>query len=389
MAKIELRYGINPQQVPSSLTLPDPSPLEILNGKPGYINILDALGAWQLAAAMKAATGKPAAASFKHTSPAGAAIAGRLTDVYSASQFLAPSELSAVATAYVRARGGDRMCSFGDAVAVSDRVDITLARFLKAEVSDMIIAPGFDPDALALLKEKKKGGYLIMLIDPDYRPEGVESREVFGFSLEQKRDDAPITAGLFDRRMTKKKEIPSSVVENLIVATIGLRYTQSNSVIVAYDGQLIGVGAGQQSRIHCTRLACNKAEKWMLQQHPSVLGLKMRDGLSRPEKANIVDRYLIWERLSEKEKEALLRDLTGEPAPLSFEERNSFFKKFEGLCLSSDGFFPFRDNIDRLAQSNIRFVAHPGGSVREEEVRRAADEYGIVMAETGMRLFTH
>jgi AICAR transformylase/IMP cyclohydrolase PurH len=389
MARIELRYGANPHQVPSVLTVPDPSPIEILNGRPGYINILDALGAWQLASDLKAATGKPAAASFKHTSPAGAAVAGRLTGTYAASQFIADPGLSPLATAYVRARGGDRMCSFGDAAAVSDRVDVTLARFLAAEVSDLIIAPAFDAEALALLKEKKKGGYLVIRVNPDYRPAGNDVREIFGFRLEQKRDDVPVTAGLFDRRVTKRKEIAPRVLENLIIATLGLRYTQSNSVIAAYDGQLIGVGAGQQSRIHCTRLACDKADKWMLQQHPRVLALRMRDGLTRPEKANIVDRFLLWESLSEKERETLRRDLSEEPVPLTGRERRDFIASFEGLCLSSDGFFPFRDNIDRIAQSNIRVVAQPGGSVRGDEVRAAADEYGMVMAETGLRLFTH
>jgi len=385
----ELRYGCNPHQAPARLIVPDQAHFRVLNGKPSYINILDALGAWQLARELKAATGKPGAASFKHTSPAGAAVAGFLSDAYRASQFLSDVDLSPVTTAYVRARGGDRMCSFGDVAAVSEVVDPSLARVLGREVSDLIIAPGYDPAALEMLKVKKQGGYLIFQIDPAYDPPEIETREVFGFGLEQKRNTARISQALFQKAVTSDKAIPPEVMETLIVATIALKYTQSNSVCVAYDGQVIGMGAGQQSRVHCTRLACDKADKWLLQQHPKTLGLKFREGLKKPEKANIVDQFLLWEELSEPERKQMLCGLLQEPSPITTWERTAWITRFESICLSSDAYIPFRDNIDRANRSNVRYVAQTGGSLRDDDVTEAANEYGIVMVHTGVRLFVH
>ncbi len=387
--KIEMKYGCNPHQKPASLNLPEPSPLEIINGKPGYINMLDAIGAWQLAIELKRATGLPGAASFKHTSPAGAAISRPLSDVYRASQFLGNKDYSPVALAYIRARGGDRLCSFGDALAVSDIVDVSLAKVLKMEVSDLIIAPGYEPEALEILKAKKQGGYLILKMDPDYQPPAMEKRQLFGFELEQKRNDVLITKEHFKNIVGAKKEMPAHIVETLIVATIALKYTQSNSVCLAYDGQVIGMGAGQQSRVHCTRLACSKADKWFLQQHPKTLAIKYREGLTRAEFANVVDQYLLWDELSAAERKAMLKGVVGKPATITKKEKADWIKSFDGICLSSDAFIPFRDNIDRASRSNVQYVAHPGESLRDDQVTKAADEYGMVMAHTGLRCFLH
>ncbi len=386
---LSLKYGLNPHQHPAKLTLPSSLPLRVLNGTPGFVNIIDALGAWQLARELKEATGLAGAASFKHASPAGAAIAGDLSDTYLASQFLAGKALSPVAAAYVRARGGDRMCSFGDAVAVSEVVDRTLANLLRREVSDLIIAPGYEPEALDVLSAKKGGGYLILEIDPDYEPAEVEQRTLFGIQLEQPRNDAAITRDTFSNIVSSNRDIPDSVLDTLVVATIALKYTQSNSVCVAYDGQVIGMGAGQQSRIHCTRLACDKADKWFLQQHPRTLGLPFSEGLKRTEKTNIVDQYLLWEQLSDTEEARMLGDLEERPVPISMEERREHLSRFDGICLSSDAYIPFRDNIDRTDRSNVKFVAQTGGSTADMGVTRAADEYGMVMAHTGLRLFLH
>ncbi|NOY57775.1 MAG: phosphoribosylaminoimidazolecarboxamide formyltransferase [Calditrichaeota bacterium] len=387
--KIDLKYGCNPHQIPASLTLPDPSPLIVLNGKPGYINILDALGAWQLARELKTVTGVPGAASFKHTSPAGAAIAGALSEDFRKSQFLPEEELSPVATAYVKARGGDRMSSFGDVVGVSEIVDVSLARVLKREVSDLIIAPGFETDALEILKRKKNGNYIILQVDPDYHPPEIETREIFGFRLQQRRNDLQISKDHFRNIVTNNKLLPADILETLLVATIALKYTQSNSVCVAFDGQVIGMGAGQQSRIHCTRLACDKADKWFLQQHPKILSLNFADGLKRPDKANVVDQYILWDQLSSPEQNALLLKLKKKPELLSNEERLNWIRKFEGVCLSSDAYIPFRDNIDRANRSNVKYIAQAGSSLRDEEVTQAANEYDIVMVHTGLRCFLH
>lgn len=387
--EIKLKYGCNPQQTPAQMTVPDNSGFRVLNGTPSYINILDALGAWQLARELKIATGKPGAASFKHTSPAGAAVAGTLSDTYLASQFLTAGDVSPVASAYIRARGGDRMCSFGDVAAVSDIVDVSLANILKSEVSDLIIAPGFEPAALEILTAKKKGAYLILQIDPDYEPPELESREVFGFGLQQKRNTARISEAQFQDIVTANKTVPPDVIETLIVATIALKYTQSNSVCLAYQGQVIGMGAGQQSRVHCTRLACDKADKWLLQQHPKTLSLPFREELKKPDKANIVDQYLLWDQLSEPEREQMLSGLVQPPTPISAQERAEWVKQFPGICLSSDAYIPFRDNIDRAGRSNVQFVAHAGSSLRDEEVTLAAEQYGMAMFHTGVRLFLH
>lgn len=381
MSRINLKYGVNPHQANAVVTNAH-EPLEVLNGNPGYINLLDALTAWQLVLEMRASTGKAAAASFKHVSPAGAAVDRPLDNDFLASQFLPERDYSPVARAYARARGGDRMCSFGDAVAVSDTVDESLARLLKAEVSDLIIAPGYEPAALDILKAKKGGAYLILKMDPDYRAPAVEKRELFGFTFEQDRNNAEIHAGLFE-------DVIDDIKETLVVATLALKYAQSNSVCVGYQGQVIGLGAGQQSRIHCTRLACDKAEKWLLQQHPDVLALPFREGLSKPERANVVDQFLLYDELSQAEREDLASQLCDDPAPISRGDREQWLGRFDGLCLSSDAYIPFRDNIDRAAKSNISVIAHPGGSVRDENVRAAADQYDITLLETGIRCFLH
>lgn len=389
MTDIELKYGCNPHQVPAGVKVPEESGFQVLSGRPGYINFLDALGAWQLVRELKAATGKPGAASFKHVSPAGAAVSGELSETYRASQFLGDADLSPVATAYARARGGDRMCSFGDAAAVSDVVDLSLAKMLFAEVSDLIIAPGFEPDALELLKTKRDGAYMVLQIDPDYEPGDTETREVFGFEMRQKRNTAQVTEELFTKASDAGTPLPDEVLETLIVATVALKYTQSNSVCIAYNGQVIGMGAGQQSRVHCTRLACDKADKWLLQQHPKTLALKVKDGLAKPELANVVDYYLLWDQLSDVEKQKLRAGLLGDPQPLTAQERADWVRHFDGICLSSDAFLPFADNLDRAARTNVQFVAQAGGSMRDDEVTAAAEQYGMTMVHTGLRLFLH
>ena len=386
---ITLKYGLNPHQHPARLVLPDPSPLKVLNGQPGYINLLDALGAFQLARELKAATGIPGAASFKHTSPAGAAIAKPLTETYLTSQFLNKKDLSPVATAYLRARGGDRMSSFGDVAAVSDIVDVSLANVLRRETSDLLIAPGYEPKALEMLKAKKQGGYLILQIDPDYEPPPVERRILYGFQMEQPRNDAAITQDLFTHIVSADKKLPEDARDTLIVASIALKYTQSNSICVAYDGQVTGMGAGQQSRIHCTRLACDKADKWFLQQHPKTLDLAFKKTLKRLEKTNIVDQYILWDQLSEPEEAQMMSGLDKTPARITQGDRLAWLAQFDGICLSSDAYIPFRDNIDRAQRSNVQYIAQTGGSARDGDVTKAGDEYGIVMVHTGLRLFVH
>jgi AICAR transformylase/IMP cyclohydrolase PurH len=385
---ISLKYGCNPHQTPAGVTVPEESGFQVLSGRPGYINFLDALGAWQLVRELKAATGKPAAASFKHVSPAGAAVAGELSAAYRASQFLGDEDYSPVATAYARARGGDRMCSFGDVAAVSDVVDLSLARLLFDEVSDLIIAPGYEPEALELLKTKRDGAYMVLRIEPAYEPAEVETREVFGFTMSQKRNTRAVTRDLLTSP-AGGGALPEDVVETLLVATVALKYTQSNSVCIACDGQVIGMGAGQQSRVHCTRLACGKADKWLLQQHPKTLALPIRDDLPKPEKANLVDYYLLWDELSDVEKRKLREGLTADPDPLTREERADWVERFDGICLSSDAFIPFPDNLDRAAKTNVRYVAQTGGSARDDVVTEAAAEYGMTMVHTGLRLFLH
>lgn len=385
-ATIDLKYGLNPHQGRARLvSRTGDLPLTVLNGTPGYINILDALTGWQLVKELASVTGKPAVTSFKHVSPAGAAVSGHVSEAFARSQFLCRPPTSVVASAYVRARGGDRMSSFGDAVAVSDRVNLELAELLKADVSDLIIAPAYDPAALELLRTKKRGDYVVLRIDPGFEPDPVESRDVFGLALEQERNSTRITPDLF----AAGARVPPSAVESLVVATTALKYTQSNAVCVAYEGQVIGMGAGQQSRIHCTRIACAKAEKWMLQTHPRVLDLRWPDGLSRAERTNAVDRYLLWEELSDAERRQLAEVLGHEPEPLSVDERKAWLRTFEGLVMSSDALIPFDDNIHRAAMTGVRYVAHTGGSIRDRSVRQAAAEQGIELIETGLRWFLH
>jgi AICAR transformylase/IMP cyclohydrolase PurH len=388
---IALKYGCNPHQKPAGVTVPAEAGFEVLSGRPGYINFLDALGAWQLVRELKAATGKPGAASFKHVSPAGAAVAGPLSETYRASQFLGDADYSPVATAYARARGGDRMCSFGDVAAVSDVVDMSLARLLFDEVSDLIIAPGYEPDALALLKTKRDGAYMVLRIDPAYEAGDTETREVFGFTMAQKRNTTLVTKELFSRAGAgdPAAALPADVLETLVVATIALKYTQSNSVCIACDGQVIGMGAGQQSRVHCTRLACGKADKWLLQQHPKTMALKIKDDLPKPEKANIVDSFLLWDELSDIEKGKLRAGLDADPDPITREERATWIAGIDGICLSSDAFIPFPDNLDRAARTNVQYVAQTGGSARDDVVTKAALAYGMTMLHTGLRLFLH
>ena len=388
--EIALRYGCNPHQTPARLLVArDSPPLQVLNGRPGYINVLDALGAWQLVRELRRVTGLPSAASFKHTSPAGAAVGRPLTETFRQAYLLPDLELSPVATAYARARGGDRVSSYGDAVAVSDPVDLPLAQLLQREVSDLIIAPDYAPEALEILKAKKNDTYLILQIDPAHEPPEVESREIFGVTLQQRRNTAAITQETFHNVVTSNKHVPDDVLETLIVATIALKYTQSNSVCVAYDGQVIGMGAGQQSRIHCTRLACDKADKWLLQQHPRVLAAKFQRRVKRVDKLNLIDQYLMWDQLSKTEETAMLEGFATPPEPLESQERAAWIGQFHGICLSSDAFIPFRDNVDRASRSHVQYIAQTGGGLRDADVIAAAEQYGMTMILTGLRLFLH
>lgn len=386
---IKLRYGANPHQKEALLELPDPSPIRFLNGAPGFINMLDALTSWQLVRELKEATGKPAAASYKHVSPAGAAIAKPIDEEFRESQFLETTGFSPVASAYVRARGGDRLCSFGDAIAVSDIVDMSLAQFLKTEVSDIIIAPGYEPAALALLSQKKKGAFCILEIDYDYMPTGLETRDVFGIRLSQQRNSRLFTKDDFKNVVSDNKAISEETLDTLLVAAISLKYTQSNSISVAYDGQIVGIGAGQQSRIHCTRLACDKADKWFLQRHPKVRGLAFRPGLKKVDKTNLIDQFLLWDSLSAREEAHMLEQFAERPEPISRVERTEWIRRFDGICLGSDAFIPFRDNIDRASRSNVQHIVETGGSLRSDLVIDAANEYGMTLTATGIRSFLH
>jgi len=386
---ISLRYGTNPHQTEASIELPDPSPLKILNGAPGFINMLDALTSWQLVRELKEATGKASAASYKHVSPAGAAIAKPIDEAFKESQFLKTTDFSEVASAYVRARGGDRLCSFGDALAVSDVIDVSLAQFLKTEVSDLIIAPGYEPEALEILKGKKKGGFAVLEIDYDFMPEGIESRELFGIGLNQTRNSRLINKADLQNVVTENKTISEETIETLLVAAISLKYTQSNSISVAYDGQVVGIGAGQQSRIHCTRLACDKADKWFLQRHPKVRGLDFKDGIKKVDKTNLIDQYLLWDSLSSREEEMMLQNFNTKPEPIFREERIEWNRQYRDICLGSDAFIPFRDNIDRASRSNIQHIVETGGSLRTPYIVEACNEYDMTLTHTGIRSFLH
>ena len=387
---IELRYGANPHQKTKPIRFSSrKEPLKLLNGAPSYINLLDALTAWQLVKELKTATGLPSAASYKHVSPAGAAVAKEIDEAFKESQFLKTTDFSPLASAYVRARGGDRMCSFGDAAAVSDVVDVSLANFLKTEVCDLIIAPGYEPGALEILKQKKKGNFLIFKMDFDYDPDPFETRELFGINLTQERNAQVITRDDLTQIVSRNQDLPESIYQTLLVAAITLKYTQSNSIALAYDGQIIGLGAGQQSRIHCTRLACDKAEKWMLQRHPKVRALHFQEKLPKVAKTNLIDQYLLWDSLSTREESVMLEGFLERPEPISKQERAEWINTFSGITMASDAFIPFRDNIDRASRTNVQYVVETGGSLRSDDVVQATDEYGMVHVHTGIRSFLH
>ena len=392
MNELELKYGCNPNQKPSRIFMRDGSdlPITVRNGKPGYINFLDALNSWQLAKELKAATGLPAAASFKHVSPAGAAVGLPLSEADRKIYFVEPdAELTPIACAYIRARGADRLCSYGDWAALSDVCDAATARYLKYEVSDGIIAPGYTDEALEILKTKKKGNYNIVEIDPDYVPAPQEYKDVFGVTFQQGRNNFEINDALLNNIVTDNKDLPADARRDMIVALITLKYTQSNSVCYVKDGQAIGVGAGQQSRIHCTRLAGSKADNWWLRHHPKVLGLQFVDGIRRPDRDNAIDIY------TSDEDEDILADgtwqqtFTVKPEPLTAEEKKAWIATQSGLTVGSDAFFPFGDNVERARKSGALYIAEPGGSIRDDHVIATANKYGMVMAFTGMRLFHH
>ena len=390
MKEMELKYGCNPNQKPAKIYMEKGElPIEILNGKPGYINLLDAFNSWQLVKELKEATGLPAAASFKHVSPAGAAVAVPLDETLKKVYFVEGVELTDMATAYIRARGADRMSSYGDFVALSDECDEQTAAYLAREVSDGIIAPSYSEKALEILQGKRKGSYLVIKIDPDYVPEVQEKKQVFGVTFEQGRNNAVISDELLQNIVTANKDIPESAKRDLLISLITLKYTQSNSVCYVKDGQAIGIGAGQQSRIHCTRLAGNKADVWFLRQNPKVLALPFKDGLKRADRDNAIDVYI------SDDYDDVLRDgewqrvFTECPEPLTREEKKEWLKNMSGVSLGSDAFFPFGDNIERAHKSGVEYVAEAGGSIRDDNVIETCDRYGMAMAFTGLRLFHH
>jgi len=390
--ELSLRYGMNPHQTPARAFIDGSGgaelPFEVRNGSPGYINLLDALNSWQLVRDLKAATGLPAAASFKHVSPAGAAVGVPLSDTLAKTYFVDDLDLSPLASAYARARGADRISSFGDWVAVSDTVDEVTARLLRREVSDGIVAPGFSDEALEILTKKQGGRYTVLQVDPDYAPAAIERRTVFGVTLEQGRNDVTASVDQLTNVSTKVKSFPESAKRDLLVALTTLKYTQSNSMCLVVDGQVIGAGAGQQSRIHCTRLAGNKADLWFLRQHPATLGLKFRDGLGRPERDNAIDGFL-RDDLAPAEDEFWRGAFVEVPQRLTAAQKREWLDTLTGVAMGSDAFIPFRDNIDRAAMSGVKYVVQPGGSVRDEDVVAAAEQYGMVMALSGVRLFHH
>jgi phosphoribosylaminoimidazolecarboxamide formyltransferase/IMP cyclohydrolase len=389
-SELGLRYGMNPHQAPARVFMAsgEELPFEALSGAPGYINLLDALNAWQLVRELRQALGMPAAASFKHVSPAGAAVAVPLSEAERAACFVEDLELSPQATAYARARGADRLSSFGDWVALSDTCDEATARIIRREVSDGVIAPAYTPEALRILRAKRDGGYRVLRIDPDYAPPEVETRQVFGVSLEQRRNAAPIDEGLFANVVTRVKHLPPEALRDLIVATVGAKYTQSNTVCLAHNGQLTGVGAGQQSRVHCTRLAATKSDLWFLRQHPAVLGLAFRPEVRRAERNNAIDLFFL-DDLTPPEEESWRACFRQVPERLSREERREWLGRVRGVALSSDAFFPFRDSIDRASRSGVSYIAQPGGSTNDADVIAACDRYGMTMSITGLRLFHH
>jgi phosphoribosylaminoimidazolecarboxamide formyltransferase/IMP cyclohydrolase len=388
-SEITLRYGFNPHQKPARLYINEGKlPFNVLSGSPGYINMLDALNSWQLVKELKAQLNLPAAASFKHVSPAGAAVGTPLSDVLKKSYFVEDMKMSPLSAAYARARGADRVSSYGDWAALSDTVDVPTAMIISREVSDGVIAPGYDAEALEILRKKKNGKYNVIEIDKNYVPKDTEIREVFGIRLEQKRNDLEISRNMLSNIVTANKELPESAVRDIIVATTAIKYTQSNTIGFAVDGQAIGIGAGQQSRIHCARIAGDKADRWMLRQHPTVLGLKWKQGVGRSVKNNVIDLYLL-ERLTPMQRNILEDALEEVPPQLTMEQREEWLGKFSGIVLSSDAFMPFRDTVDRAYQSGVKYIIQPGNSIRDDEVIKACDDYGMVMVFTGTRLFHH
>jgi len=390
--EMQLKYGCNPNQKPSRIYMADGSelPIEVLNGKPGYINLLDAFNGWQLVKELKKATGLPSATSFKHVSPAGAAVGKPLSETEAKIYFVDDlGELSPIACAYARARGADRMSSYGDFVALSDTCDAITATMLAREVSDGIIAPGYTDEALEILKTKRKGTYNVIKIDENYVPAPIETKQVYGVSFEQGRNELDINEGLFENIVTDNKEIPEDKKIDLLISLITLKYTQSNSVCYVKDGQAIGIGAGQQSRIHCTRLAGNKADIWWLRQHPKVMGLQFVDGIRRPDRDNTIDVYISDEHddvLAEGRWQELFKV---KPEVLTEEEKKEWLKKNDNVSLGSDAFFPFGDNIERAKKSGVKYIAEPGGSIRDDHVIMTCNKYGMAMAFTGIRLFHH
>ena len=391
MKELELKYGCNPNQKPSRLFMKEGElPIEVLCGKPGYINFMDAFNSWQLVKELKEATGLPAAASFKHVSPAGAAVGLPLSDIDRQIYFVKPdAELSPIACAYIRARGADRLCSFGDWAALSDTCDAATALYLKNEVSDGVIAPDYTPEALEILSQKKGGKYNVVKIDPNYVPAPVECKDVYGITFEQGRNELKIDKDMLTNLVTKNKELPESAKIDLIVALITLKYTQSNSVCYVKDGQAIGVGAGQQSRIHCTRLAGSKADNWYLRQCPKVLALPFVKGIKRPDRDNAIDIYISDEYEDVLAEGTWQLYFTEKPEPLTREEKKAWLATQTGVSVGSDAFFPFGDNVERARKSGVCYIAQPGGSVRDDNVIETADKYDIAMCFTGARLFHH
>ena len=394
MKEFELKYGCNPNQKPSKIFMENGSelPIEILCGRPGYINFLDAFNSYQLVKELKAATGLACAASFKHVSPTSAAVGLPLSQNLKKACFVDDIDgldESPLACAYARARGTDRMCSFGDFVALSDICDVTTAKLIKREVSDGVIAPGYEPEALEILKSKRKGNYNIVKIDPDYVPEKIERKQVFGITFEQGRNDFEINEKLLENLVTKNKELPENAKRDLIISLITLKYTQSNSVCFAFDGQAIGVGAGQQSRIHCTRLAGGKADTWFLRQHDKVLFLPFKADIGRPDRDNVIDGFINKNEEDVCAEGNWQKYFAVRPEPLTDEEKAEYLSKIDGVSLGSDAFFPFSDNIERAKKSGVKYIAQPGGSIRDDLVIETCDKYGMVMAFTGMRLFHH
>ena len=391
MKELELKYGCNPNQKPSRIFVENGElPIEVLNGKPGYINFLDAFNGWQLVKELKEATGHPAATSFKHVSPAGAAIGLPLSDVEKKIYWVDDlGDLSPLACAYARARGADRMSSFGDFISLSDVCDVDTANMIKREVSDGVIAPGYEPEALEILKTKKKGNYNIIKIDPAYKPDPIERKQVFGITFEQGRNEMPIDEEFLGKLVTENKDVPEDAKRDLIIALITLKYTQSNSVCYVKGGQAIGIGAGQQSRIHCTRLAGQKADNWLLRQCPKVLNLPFKEDVGRPNRDNAIDVYMSDDYADVLEDGQWQQFFAEQPEPLTREEKREWLDKMDGVALGSDAFFPFSDNVQRAHRSGVKYIAQPGGSIRDDLVIEACNEYGIAMYFSGMRLFHH